>query len=174
MAGVCVAQACPLYSVTQSESRQLWVLPLGKCNMTGPAASFAKLLHLHTHRTGAYVGHTQHIEIETTKYLDMLLRGPVIHDHNEQNSGAPCLFHLSNPIVVKLKLHKQEDIQLFNKFNYVVKKPKWVFQSRHFVETLNLFVRPRMQEFQQLLFLFHVGHNNITVYAVSIVSWPSL
>lgn len=109
-------------------------------------------------------------EIETPKYLNMLLQGPVIHDHNEQSSSVPCLFHLSNSIVVKLKLHKQEDIELFNKVNYVVKKPKWVFRCRHFVETLNLFVRPKMWEFQQLLFLFHVGRNNITMYIVSILS----
>ena len=89
-------------------------------------------------------------------------------------SRIPCLFHLSNPIVVKLKLHKQEDIELFNKLNYVVKKPKWVFQCRHFVETLNLFVRPKMWEFQRLLFIFHVGHNNITTSVVSILSQSSL
>lgn len=99
-----------------------------------------------------YIVHTQHTEIETPKYLTMLLQGPVIHDHNEQNSGVPCLFHLSNPIVVKLKLPKQEDIELFNKFSYVVKKPKWVFQCRHFVETLNLFVRPKTWEFHKCYF----------------------
>lgn len=119
---------------------------------------------------GASIAHILHIEIETPEYLSVLLQGLVIHGHNDQISGAPCLFHLSNPIVGKLKLHKQEDIKLFYKFNYVVKKPKWVFQCRRFVETLNLFVRPKMREFRQLLFLFHVGHNNITTHLVSILS----
>ena len=156
MAGVCVVLIAQFCSVTQSESCQFWVLPLGKCNVTGPAtsamASFEKLLSLRTHCIEAYIVHMQHIEIETPKCLDMLLQGPEIRDHNEQNSGVLCLSHLSNPIVAKLKLHKQEDIQLFNKFNYVVKKPKWVFQHRHFVETLNLFVRPKMWSFNNCYF----------------------
>lgn len=143
--------------------------------MTSPAiASFEKLPSLHTCYIEAHIVHTQHTEINTPQYLNTLLQGPVTHDHNEQSSGVPCLFHLRNPIVVKLKLHKQEDIELFSKVKYVVKKPKWVFQCRHFVETLNLFVGPKMWELQQSLFLFHVGHNNITTYIVSILFQPSL
>lgn len=34
------------------------------------------------------------------------------------------------------------------------KEPKWVFQCRHFVETLNLFVGSQMWEFQQLFSFF--------------------
>lgn len=156
MAGVCVVLIAQFCSVTRSESCQCGGLLLGKCNMTGPAtsamASFEKLLSLHTHGIEACMVHTQHIETETPKCLNMLLQGPEIRDHNEQNSGALCLSHLSNPIVAKLKLHKQEDIQLFNKFSYVVKKPKCVFQHRHFVETLNLFVRPKMWSFNNCYF----------------------
>lgn len=52
------------------------------------------------------------METETPKYLNLPLQYPVIHDYTEQNSGVPCLFPWRNPIVVKLKLHKQEDIDL--------------------------------------------------------------
>lgn len=158
------------YSLSPSES---WGLNLREMQHDWPGGfryrfiwkAFESPCTLHR----SYIGHTQHIEIDTPN-ASPCFSCPVIHHHNEQSSGVPCLFHLGNPIVVKWKLHKQEDIQRFHKFSSVGKKPKWVFQCRHVVETLNLCVRPQMQEFQQLLFLSHVGHNNITIYILSLLS----
>lgn len=37
------------------------------------------------YNTEAHRLHTQHIDTQIPNYLCLLLRGPVIHDHNEQN-----------------------------------------------------------------------------------------
>lgn len=99
----------------------------------------------------SYIGHTQHVEIDTLN-ASPCLSCPVTHEHNEQSSGVLCLFRLSNPIGVTGKLHKQEDIQLFDKFRVVVKRPNGFFNADILSRRLICVSDPKCRSFNNCFF----------------------